>query len=77
MTQECIHFDVEKRPVFQQVTANLELLMRSLPKIQRCQSEPTMNRAYLQVDGSDFIAISCASPRTPLSTHWGIDNWDR
>ena len=59
-----------------QVLASLESLMRSLPKIQRCQSEPTLGRDYMQsaADGSDFAfaAPPVTSPRTPLNTQpWG------
>ena len=46
--------------------------MRSLPKIQRCQSEPTLGRDYMQsaADSSDFAftAPPVTSPRTPLNT---------
>jgi pole hole protein len=81
LLQECITFDAEQRPVFQQVTATLERLMKSLPKIQRCQSEPILHRTCLQSgsDNSDygFVTVPCTSPRTPLNSQWGIGNWDR
>jgi len=59
-----------------QVLASLESLMRSLPKIQRCQSEPTVERGYMQsaADSNDFAftAPPVTSPRTPLNTQqWG------
>jgi len=59
-----------------QVLASLESLMRSLPKIQRCQSEPTLGRDYMQsaADASDFAFTvpPVTSPRTPLNTQqWG------
>jgi len=70
LTTECVIAGTDL-----QVLASLENLMRSLPKIQRCQSEPTLGRDYMHTtDSSDiaFTAPSCTSPRTPLNTHqWG------
>ncbi|XP_077489088.1 serine/threonine kinase raf oncogene isoform X8 [Amblyomma americanum] len=61
-TEDCIKFNREERPLFRQMLASLESLMRSLPKIHQSTSEPTLNRTHLQSE--DFLYV-CASPKTP------------
>ncbi|XP_064489063.1 serine/threonine-protein kinase A-Raf-like isoform X2 [Ornithodoros turicata] len=61
-TEDCIKFNRDERPLFRQLLASLESLMRSLPKIHRSTSEPTLNRTHLQSE--DFLYV-CASPKTP------------
>ncbi|CAN8017123.1 unnamed protein product [Ixodes persulcatus] len=61
-TEDCIKFNRDERPLFRQMLASLESLMRSLPKIHRSTSEPTLNRTHLQSE--DFLYV-CASPKTP------------
>lgn len=51
-----------------QILASLESLARSLPKIHRSASEPTLNRTHLQSE--DFMYI-CASPKTPINSQFG------
>ncbi|XP_022709749.1 serine/threonine-protein kinase B-raf-like isoform X4 [Varroa jacobsoni] len=62
LTEDCIKFCRDDRPLFRQILASLESLMRSLPKIHRSTSEPTLNRTHLQSE--DFL-FACASPKTP------------
>lgn len=47
-----------------QILASIELLARSLPKIHRSASEPSLNRAGFQTE--DFSLYACASPKTPI-----------
>lgn len=47
-----------------QILASIELLARSLPKIHRSASEPSLNRAGFQTE--DFSLYTCASPKTPI-----------
>lgn len=51
-----------------QILASLESLVRSLPKIHRSASEPTLNRTHLQSE--DFMYM-CASPKTPINSQYG------
>ncbi|CAL7947874.1 unnamed protein product [Xylocopa violacea] len=64
LTEDCIKFSREERPIFRQILANLEGLSRGLPKITRSASEPNLNRTQLQSD--DFV-YTCASPKTPVN----------
>lgn len=50
--------------VLPQILASIELLARSLPKIHRSASEPSLNRAGFQTE--DFSLYACASPKTPI-----------
>uniref|UniRef100_A0A7N8X887 non-specific serine/threonine protein kinase n=1 Tax=Mastacembelus armatus TaxID=205130 RepID=A0A7N8X887_9TELE len=51
---DCLKKKREERPLFPQILASIELLARSLPKIHRSASEPSLNRA------ANEILISCA-----------------
>ncbi|XP_018328579.1 raf homolog serine/threonine-protein kinase Raf [Agrilus planipennis] len=64
LTEDCIKFTRDERPLFRQIHASLEGFLRNLPKIHRSASEPNMNRTQLQSD--DFI-YTCASPKTPVN----------
>lgn len=64
LTEDCIKFNREERPLFRQIHASLEGFLRNLPKIHRSTSEPNMNRTQLQSD--DFM-YACASPKTPVN----------
>uniref|UniRef100_A0A8C1ZRD4 non-specific serine/threonine protein kinase n=1 Tax=Cyprinus carpio TaxID=7962 RepID=A0A8C1ZRD4_CYPCA len=55
---DCLKKKREERPLFPQ------LLARSLPKIHRSASEPSLNRAGFQTE--DFSLYACASPKTPI-----------
>lgn len=70
-------------PSFLQILASIELLARSLPKIHRSASEPSLNRAGFQTE--DFSLYACASPKTPIQAggygafpvHWHkLNEWD-
>ena len=68
LTEDCIKFTRDERPIFRQILASLESLLRSLPKITRSTSEPNLNRTQLQSD--DFL-YTCASPKTPVNFQFG------
>ncbi|KOC66021.1 RAF proto-oncogene serine/threonine-protein kinase [Habropoda laboriosa] len=68
LTEDCIKFSREERPIFRQILASLEGLLRGLPKITRSASEPNLNRTQLQSD--DFV-YTCASPKTPVNFQFG------
>ncbi|XP_054718655.1 serine/threonine-protein kinase B-raf-like isoform X2 [Uloborus diversus] len=68
LIEDCIKFNRDERPLFRQILASLESLARSLPKIHRSASEPTLNRTHLQSE--DFLYI-CASPKTPINSQFG------
>ncbi|XP_043944420.1 serine/threonine-protein kinase B-raf [Protopterus annectens] len=61
---DCLKKKREERPLFPQILASVELLARSLPKIHRSASEPSLNRAGFQTE--DFSLYTCASPKTPI-----------
>uniref|UniRef100_A0A8C5BD53 non-specific serine/threonine protein kinase n=2 Tax=Gadus morhua TaxID=8049 RepID=A0A8C5BD53_GADMO len=56
---DCLKKKREERPLFPQILASIELLARSLPKIHRSASEPSLNRAGFQTE--DFSLYACAS----------------
>lgn len=64
LTEDCIKFNRDDRPLFRQIHSILEGLLRNHPKINRSASEPNMNRTQLQSD--DFM-YACASPKTPVN----------
>lgn len=68
LTEDCIKFSRDDRPIFRQILASLEALIRSLPKITRSASEPNLNRNQLPSD--DFL-YACASPKTPVNFQFG------
>nr|XP_033814712.1 serine/threonine-protein kinase B-raf isoform X4 [Geotrypetes seraphini] len=61
---DCMKKKRDERPLFPQILASIELLARSLPKIHRSASEPSLNRAGFQTE--DFSLYACASPKTPI-----------
>ncbi|KAI1887944.1 hypothetical protein AGOR_G00179960 [Albula goreensis] len=63
---DCLKKKREERPLFPQILASIELLARSLPKIHRSASEPSLNRAGFQTE--DFSLYACASPKTPIQS---------
>ncbi|XP_006898968.1 PREDICTED: serine/threonine-protein kinase A-Raf isoform X2 [Elephantulus edwardii] len=44
LLSDCLKFQREERPLFPQILATIELLQRSLPKIERSASEPSLHR---------------------------------
>ncbi|XP_015788884.1 raf homolog serine/threonine-protein kinase Raf [Tetranychus urticae] len=68
LIEDCITFAKEDRPLFRQILASLESLSRSLPKIHRSTSEPTLNRTHIQSE--DFWGPVCASPKTPINSQY-------
>lgn len=68
LSEDCIKFKREDRPLFRQILASLESLLHSIPKIHRSTSEPLLNRTQLQ---SDDLFYVCASPKTPVNTQFG------
>ncbi|KAI8429405.1 hypothetical protein MSG28_000048 [Choristoneura fumiferana] len=68
---DCIKFDREQRPLFRQILASLEAMLRAMPKITRSASEPNMNRQLHASD--DYLSYSCASPKTPVNFQFNND----
>ncbi|XP_050720887.1 raf homolog serine/threonine-protein kinase Raf-like isoform X3 [Eriocheir sinensis] len=63
--EDCIKYNRDDRPLFPQILANIESLVRSLPKIHRSASEPTLTRTHLNTDDMMYL---CASPKTPINS---------
>lgn len=68
----CIRYDREDRPKFDIINAEVDDLMRKLPKISHSQSEPELYRSNLfakEFAGgsgtSGVVASDCPSPKTP------------
>ena len=49
LLESCISYNRNQRPLFTQVLAIVESIMKSLPKISRSISEPILHRSYFQV----------------------------
>ncbi|XP_076044124.1 serine/threonine kinase raf oncogene isoform X2 [Oratosquilla oratoria] len=64
LLNDCIKFNRNDRPLFPQILAELESIVRSLPKIHRSASEPTLPRTHLNTDEMVYL---CASPKTPIN----------
>ncbi|VDP89573.1 unnamed protein product [Echinostoma caproni] len=59
---DCVSFEREDRPPFSVV------LYRSLPKLHRCSSEPSVNAArFERTDTSELTAFMNVSPKTPFN----------
>ncbi|XP_026501184.1 raf homolog serine/threonine-protein kinase Raf isoform X2 [Vanessa tameamea] len=69
--EDCIKFDREQRPLFRQILASLESMLRAMPKITRSASEPSLNRQLHASD--DYLSYSCASPKTPVNFQFNTD----
>ena len=68
----CIRYDREDRPKFDIINAEVDDLMRKLPKISHSQSEPELYRSNLFAkefaggSGTNGVgANDCPSPKTP------------
>ncbi|GAA52036.1 serine/threonine-protein kinase-transforming protein Rmil [Clonorchis sinensis] len=69
LTVECCSFERYDRPAFSQIYQRLDSLYRSLPKLQRCSSEPTLNAArFERPDTCELTAYLNVSPKTPLNS---------
>jgi len=68
LLESSIQVKRDERPLFRQILASLESLSRSLPKIHRSASEPTLSSSHFQ---SDDIYFSYALPKTPMNTQFG------
>lgn len=68
---ECVQFERAQRPLFRQILAALEAMLRALPKITRSASEPLLSRPLHASD--DYLGYSCASPKTPVNFHFNTD----
>uniref|UniRef100_A0A6Q2XLP7 non-specific serine/threonine protein kinase n=1 Tax=Esox lucius TaxID=8010 RepID=A0A6Q2XLP7_ESOLU len=66
---DCMKKKREERPLFPQILASIELLARSLPKIHRSASEPSLNRAGFQTE--DFSLPLCL---TLTNYAWTLKN---
>lgn len=64
LTEDCIKFNRDARPLFRQILACLEGLLRNHRKISKSNSEPNMNRTTLH---SDQFVYTCPSPKTPVN----------
>lgn len=60
LLSDCLKFKREERPLFPQILATIELLQRSLPKIERSASEPSLHRT--QADELPACLLSAARP---------------
>ncbi|XP_012547726.2 raf homolog serine/threonine-protein kinase Raf isoform X2 [Bombyx mandarina] len=69
---ECVAFDRAARPLFRQVLAALEAVLRLVPKITRSASEPALSHPHPRA-ALDYLAYSCASPKTPVNFHFNAD----
>ncbi|XP_028338221.1 serine/threonine-protein kinase A-Raf isoform X6 [Physeter macrocephalus] len=58
LLSDCLKFQREERPLFPQILATIELLQRSLPKIERSASEPSLHRT--QADELPACLLSAA-----------------
>ncbi len=71
LLENCIQMNREQRPLFPQVLAAVEILMRSLPKIRHSLSEPILHRPNLfskELGGGGAGGAGgadCSSPKTP------------
>lgn len=65
LAEDCVKFDRIDRPLFRLILNMLETMLRSLPKIHRSASEPTLQT---QLHNDEFL-YSCSSPKTPVNFH--------
>ncbi|XP_057313678.1 serine/threonine-protein kinase A-Raf-like isoform X2 [Hydractinia symbiolongicarpus] len=61
---DCIKYNREERPLFIQILASIESILRALPKITRSTSEPLLHRAKPSTDVD--ISYPCPTPHTPI-----------
>ncbi|XP_078732654.1 serine/threonine-protein kinase A-Raf-like isoform X1 [Lampetra fluviatilis] len=63
---DCIKKKREERPLFPQILSSIELLEKSLPKIHRSASEPSLHRVGIQPDEARLYASN--SPKFLITT---------
>ena len=68
LLKSSIKFTREERPLFCHILVSLESLSRSLPKIHRSASEPTLSGSHFQ---SEDIYFAYALPKTPMNAQFG------
>ncbi len=68
LLESSIKFTRDDRPLFRQILVSLESLSRSLPKIHRSASEPTLSGSHFQ---SEDIYFAYALPKTPMNAQFG------
>lgn len=64
LAEDCIKYNPKERPLFRPLLNMLENMLRTLPKIHRSASEPSVTQSQLQHD--DFLYM-CPSPKTPVN----------
>lgn len=64
LTEDCIKYDRNDRPLFRLLLNMLEYTWRTLPKLHRSASDSTLTQTQLQHD--DFL-YPCSSPKTPVN----------
>ncbi|XP_068104778.1 serine/threonine-protein kinase A-Raf [Hyperolius riggenbachi] len=55
LLESCLKFKRDERPLFPQILSSIELLQRSLPKLERSASEPSLHRAVNAEDLNPFL----------------------
>lgn len=64
LTEDCIKYDRNERPLFRLLLNMLEYIWRTLPKLHRSASDSTLTQTQWQHD--DFL-YPCSSPKTPVN----------
>lgn len=62
LVADCIKKSKDERPLFPQILSSIELLLHSLPKINRSTSEPSLHRASQSEDINSFMLTSMKLP---------------
>ncbi|XP_055309528.1 raf homolog serine/threonine-protein kinase Raf isoform X1 [Sitodiplosis mosellana] len=65
LAEDCMKLNRDERPLFRLILNMLETMLRTLPKIHRSASEPTLQT---QLHSDEFL-YSCSSPKTPVNFH--------
>jgi len=64
LVEDCIKLARDDRPLFRQILASLDNLIRSLPKIHRSASEPNLNSRVIQ---SEDCLYMCSIPKNTIN----------
>ena len=65
LLESCISYNRDERPVFTHILAQVESIMRSIPKISRSNSEPILHRTTFSTEVDDGDDTS--GPKTPAA----------